>query len=317
LKRLERGPTVPEPETETPLWLRCASAVVRHLPAGRYRLMNALCLGSSRVFKGRIGAGNLTFRCDLRDSIAREVWFTGHYEPQETALVTAILQPGHVFVDVGANWGYFTLLGAQCVGPEGRVVGLEPDPRLFPELRDNVARNGLAQVTALRTAAARTAGTMSMAGFDEQGGNFGLSRLSDGITEGRTFDVSTKPLDDVLDDLGVRHVDLLKMDIEGAEGMALDGLARSLATHRIDRLLLELHPALLAEQGETSATVVDRLQSAGYRPWRVDHSPGATRRAAYARNMSPRSLLQPLDAGAPLDAWPHLLWVAPGMEPLP
>ena len=57
-------------------------------------------------------AGGYWFECDPRDAIAREVCFTGRYEPQETALVRTILRPGMSFVDVGANWGYFTLLAA-------------------------------------------------------------------------------------------------------------------------------------------------------------------------------------------------------------
>jgi tRNA G37 N-methylase Trm5 len=117
------------------------------------------------------------FRCDLRDSIAREVCFTGRYEPQETALVRALLGPGMSFVDVGANWGYFTLLAAHQVGRSGRVISLEPDPRLFPVLADNIAVNHLSQVTALQVAAGSESGSLTLAGFDEAGDNFGLSRV--------------------------------------------------------------------------------------------------------------------------------------------
>lgn len=286
--------------------------------------MNWLCrCRRSSPFLASTGRaeGSLRFRCDLRDGIAREVCFTGQYEPQETAIVKALLRQGDTFVDVGANWGYFTLLAAHQVGPDGRVLSLEPDPRLFPALQDNIDRNGLDQVSTLQVAAASACGTMSLAGFDEGFGNFGLSRLSAVAgaagAEGCTFRVQARPLDDMLDELKVRHVDLLKMDIEGAEGMALDGLSRSLAAHRVDRLLLEVHPGLLPDHNETPATVVARLLAANYRPWRVDHSPAAMRRAAYARRPCLRSLLHPHDLGDPLDAWPHLLWVASGVEVLP
>src|SRR5262245_56723365 len=119
-----------------PPWVRLAARVIRRLPAGRYRAMNQIHRLSQSAFWMRSPKrlGGWSFQCDLRDSIAREVCFTGRYEPQETALVQAILKPGMSFVDVGANWGYFTLLAAHKVGVKGRVVSLEPDPRLFPVL---------------------------------------------------------------------------------------------------------------------------------------------------------------------------------------
>src|SRR5438309_3356841 len=88
-----------------PLWVRFFSGLVRRLPAGRYRLMNWLCRRPSGPFWAQSTAtlGSFTFQCDLRDQIAREVCFTGCYEPQETAIVQHLLSPGMVFVDVGAN----------------------------------------------------------------------------------------------------------------------------------------------------------------------------------------------------------------------
>src|SRR5271154_3420748 len=92
-----------------PRWLSAAARIVKRLPRGRYRVMNAL----SRVvhvpaFAARFprGGPGLIFECDLRNSLAREVYFTGQYEPQETILIEALLKPGDTFVDVGAHWGY-------------------------------------------------------------------------------------------------------------------------------------------------------------------------------------------------------------------
>lgn len=304
-----------------PAWVYGASAVVRRLPAGRYRLMNWLCRCPPAAFLASTDAGDggHWFRCDLADTIAREVCFTGRYEPQETAVLKAVLRPGDVFVDVGANWGYFTLLAAHRVGAGGRVVSLEPDPRLFPVLAENVARNGLAQVLPLQVAASDAEGSMRLAGFDEAGGNSGLSRLvpGDGPVAGPVFDVPTRPLDALLDELGLGRVDVLKMDIEGAEGLALRGLARLLAARGVSRLLLELHPAQLVRHGHSAAAVAALLSEAEYVPWAIDHSRGATRRAAYAIDLRPESLLHRWDARSTLDDWPHLLWIAPGVELLP
>lgn len=300
-----------------PKWVHSAGVVIRHLPAGRYRLMNWLPRRSSHPFWKRMATelGGFSFKCDLKDSIAREVCFTGRYEPQETALVQSLLAPEMTFVDVGANWGYYTLLGAHLVGHRGRVIGMEPDPRLFPILLENIKRNGLPNVDAVQVAAATQTGTLTLSGYDASGDNYGLSRIvSHAETNAMAFQVETRSVDELLDELGVGSVDLLKMDIEGAEDMALNGMTVGLVNHRYRRVLLELHPALLAERGLTSQGILDLMISNGYKGWWIDFSPGASRAAAYSSKIKVRDYLRPLDASITLDNWPHILWLAPDTE---
>jgi len=97
-----------------PLWVRVAAHLIQHQPRGRYRTANWLGHRSVDPFWGRLpeDLGRLFFQCDLRDHIMREVCFTGCYEPQETALLKLLLRPGMTVVDVGANWGYFSLAAA-------------------------------------------------------------------------------------------------------------------------------------------------------------------------------------------------------------
>jgi FkbM family methyltransferase len=263
-------------------------------------------------------SGSYLFRCDLRDAIAREVCFTGRYEPQETALVSTILSPGMTLVDVGANWGYFTLLAASLVGPTGRVLSLEPDPRLYAALTFNIKLNALATVTALPTAAAERRGVLTLAGFDETQDNWGLSRLVDPTwvgAGGPRFDVAADSLDALLDEQEVDRVDLVKIDVEGAETIALRGMRRGLERQRYRHVILELHPTILADLGDGARGVLDTLAGAGYRGWWIDHSPSTNRRVAYRRPTDPRRLLRPVDpgddgSGCPRDAWPHMLWLA-------
>lgn len=302
-----------------PAWVRVAATLTRWLPAGRYRLMNWLCRRPGVPFWARCPAelGRFTFLCDLRDSICREVCFTGRYEPQETALVKALLQPGMTFLDVGANWGYFSLLGAFLAGPSGRVISLEPEPRLFACLEKNAARNGFAQIRCLSLAAADREGSLQFAGFSDDQSNWGISRLvARDAAPASTFAVPTQSLDRLLDELGVASVDLLKMDIEGAEGFALAGLERTLREQRVSRLLLELHPAELKSHGQTVADVVAPLRALGYTGWGIAHNAQDTRKAAYARQLDVQELLRPFSEEE-LGAWPHTLWVRPGLSTLP
>jgi FkbM family methyltransferase len=297
-----------------PLRIRLLAALVRRLPVGRYRVMRRVARPAPPPFVARLpkSAGGHAFHCDLRDGIAREVCFTGAYEPLETALVRALLPAGGTFVDVGANWGYFTLLAAHLAGAAGRVVALEPDPRLHASLAANVGRNALAHVTPLAVAAAARHGTMALAGFDEAGENWGLSSLAGAGGAGPTFQVPARPLDDVLDGLGVGPVDLVKVDVEGAEPLVLAGMERGIARGRYRAVLLELHPSLVSGYVEFEGRLRDRMAAAGYRGWWIDHTPAAARRAAYARRLDPRPFLQPVGVSAddrPTDAWPHQLWL--------
>jgi FkbM family methyltransferase len=301
-----------------PLWMKAAARVVRRLPFARYRVMNALSTFSPvrGPFVARIPASRegLRFECDLRNGLAREVFFTGQYEPQETCLVRALLRPGDTFLDVGAHWGYFTFLAAEAVTPSGRVVAVEADPRIHRTLMANLALNQLPHVSALHVAAAAEEGTVKLEGYDEAQDNWGISRVRDASqASARAFSVPARPLDAVLDELGLGRVSLVKMDIEGAEVFALAGMRQGLQAHRYERLLLELHPPQLREHGSDPAKLTAMLTESGYRGWVVDHSPEATRRWAYARVLEPHMLLRPLSPSEPLDAWPHVLWVAPGI----
>ena len=254
--------------------------------------------------------GSKFFLCHLRDRIMREVCLTGRYEPQETALLQQILRPGMVFVDVGANWGYFTLAAAHLVGRAGRVISVEADPRACRTLRANIARNDLDFVTILEMAASDAPGTLQMQEYEpaaNEAGNFGLARTTTVVEHGRQFKVRARTLDDVLDQAGIGHVDLVKMDIEGAESRALAGLSRALSARRVRRVLLEVHPQHLRDQGSSAERVIADLRGHGYRAWQIDHSPSVYRRVA-AGQMDVTSALTPLTDVTDLGPWPHLLW---------
>lgn len=297
---------------DTPWWVDPAARIIQRLPAGRYRVMNWIGRRGGDPFWARMPAdfGALCFQCDLRDGIMREVCLTGRYEPQETALLQQILQPGMTFVDVGANWGYFTLCAAHLVGRTGRVLSIEVDPRACRTLKASVARNNLHSVTVLEMAASDGPGVLRLHEYEgraNESGNFGLIDAAAGGSPRREYEVTASPIDDVLDRAGIEHVDLLKMDIEGAEGRALAGLQRALADRRIKFLILEMHPEYLRNQGTSAEQIVADLRAYGYRAWKIDHSASAHRRIASGR-MDITSVLTPLAETRDLGSWPHLLW---------
>jgi FkbM family methyltransferase len=295
-----------------PLWASLSAPIIRRLPLGRYRMMNWLCRGSSARFVARFpgSALGLRFECNVRSGTDREVFFTGSYEPPETMLIRRLVAPMGTFVDVGANWGYFSLIMAEHVGSMGRVVAIEADPRIHAILERNFSLNDLPQVRAIHAAAVAESGLLSLVGFDEESSdNWGTSRIAGGSGPASvSFEVPARSLDDVLDESGLDTVDLVKMDIEGAEFLALAGMSAGLRRGRYHRILLELHPAALAEYGTNPGAIIEGLLEMGYRGWVIAHSAADLRRAAYAHGEPVDSFLRPLRWPEPLDAWPHLVF---------
>lgn len=296
-------------ERPAPFWVRAAAAVIGRAPVGRYRLTHGLARFAGAPFLRKLprSLGGYTFHCDLRDTVAREVCFTGRYEPQETQLAARVLSAGMTAVDVGANWGYFTLAAAHWVGPSGRVVAFEPEPRLFRMLSSNVSRNRLRHVTTRPLAVAARAGRVDLVAFEEAGGNWGTSQTVAAAGDGGCDAVG---LDDQLDREKVGIVDLLKIDVEGAEGDVIEGMARGIASGRYRYVLLECHADRLEARAQSIEQCVAPFVAAGYTVRAIEHTPDTHRRAG-VRELPASELLRPFDP-AVLPEWPHLFFAAPG-----
>ena len=226
-----------------PLWVRALARVLPWMPVGRYWLVHQLRRFAVPPFVMRLPPEPRRVCLPLRsrDSVAREVCFTGCYEPQETQLASRLLHAGDVFVDVGANWGYFTLAGAHWVGAGGRVIAFEPEPRLFALLTSNLEANRLDFVKAYRTAAAAGSGRHRLHGISCRQRQLGAVAI-DRRGAPADFDCETVALDDALDAAGIGTVQLTKIDVEGGEADVLTGMARGLAQGRYRYVLMECHP---------------------------------------------------------------------------
>ena len=290
-------------------WERALRQLLRRVPRGRYRLLDLLAPSSGHVAAALAAdLGGARFEADLSDALAREVCFTGMYEPPITRVFQRHLRRGGAVIDAGANWGYFTLMAATACGPDGIVWALEPDPRHFGTLTRNVTCNAFAQVRLLPAAAAAAGETLTLVGYDDTEANRGVSRVAashEPAAGGRQFTVEAVTLDAIT--AAGSRVDLVKIDVEGAEDLVLQGMQAGLAAKRYRAILLELHPPLLRERGIDPASCVTRLQDAGYRGWTIDASPAAYR-AAIDPGVPLESLLRPLDDWR-RSSWPHLLWL--------
>lgn len=187
-------------------------------------------------------------------------------EPLMAELFCSKINPGMTVVDIGAHLGQYTLLAARKVGSTGRVLAFEPHPRSFDYLRGNIARNGYNEtVTALPIAVSNQNGEAVLhADLLQSDFTSLLGRRDPADTQ--EVKVKTAVLD-AID--GQMNPDVVKIDVEGAEILVLDGIAqtlhRSRTAGRSPTLFIESNPEALAQAGSSPRALRDRLERLGFR----------------------------------------------------
>lgn len=247
--------------------LRVAAAYLRHAPVetGKWRLIGHFLprlradgptLGE-RLVRTRYG---FRFKADLSDWLGQYVYLTGSYEPPTARVIHALLRPGDTFIDIGANSGFFTLLASLRVAPGGRVLAFEPVPSMRKRLRANLSLNGTKNVVVHDVALSNKAGECVF--HEGPAGHKGLSSLRPLENEARSFAVRTLPLDDIPIPAGATR--LIKIDVEGAEQLVVDGMRRLLERDR-PNVVLEVTDRYLSAFGHGAVGLCGSLCEMGYR----------------------------------------------------
>ncbi len=201
------------------------------------------------------GIGDLQFELQQRN----DFWISdpirsGHiFEAHILEVLRTLIARGDTFLDVGANIGWFTVIGSRLVGPDGRVVAVEPESGNVRLLKRNVRLNGCRNVRVFPCAAGATRATGRL---DLSGDNQGDHRLDVLTTRGATVSVPVRPLD-MLVKSGT--VDVAKFDTQGSEAAALRGMTRLLDANPRIRLLLEFWPYGLSQCGASVEELLSLL----------------------------------------------------------
>ncbi len=225
--------------------------VARYLPFTRRWLWNRvinphLAWRNYRfVVKTNFGA---LIKGTTSDVIQRYIYYFGMWDPNVEAFLRARLRPGDIFVDVGANIGYFTLLGAKLVGRQGRVVAIEASTLVVEHLEANVARNRLMDLVRCVHAAASDHEGMAIL-YAGQVGNIGSASIV--RAEGKlTENVRAVPLEKMLLSSEIESVRVIKIDVEGAESLVFRGMQALLPRLRPDtEIVMEITPDLSDTDG--------------------------------------------------------------------
>lgn len=191
----------------------------------------------------------------------------GCYETFPRQLFQKLLKPGMTVVDVGANIGLYTALAARGVGPNGRVVAVEPESHNCEFIRKTLARN---QFTNVEVVQAGIGDQTGMAHLYINLENRADHRIFDKQATRSAVDVQLYRLDDLLAKLGITHVDMIKIDIQGAEALAVEGMLSTWQSNSDIRVMIEFWPWGILQSGHQPADLLRRIREQGFSIFEMD-----------------------------------------------
>jgi FkbM family methyltransferase len=197
---------------------------------------------------------------DLADPVQFQIAREGYvYEPETTRFLESQLSEGGAFVDVGANWGYYTCFAAHRVGPTGLVVAIEPHRGNYSRLQQTLSRNRIQNAVAVNAAAWVNNGNrvkMVKPWYRQTTGAY---------IGGNGGSIQTRTVDSIVSQtVSGRPVKAVKIDVEGAELLVLQGMRATLKAHR-PALVVETS-GLLFRFGHDFKQLYDYLGEFGYKP---------------------------------------------------
>ncbi len=200
--------------------------------------------------------GDLSMELDLGEHMGSQIFWFGYYARDILSALRKLIRPGMTFLDVGANIGEVSLFAAKRVGKDGRVIAFEPIASICQSFRGNISANGFANVTLLEMGAADFVGEASIfvqpERFADGSHHRGLGTMYPSSSRNHLVDtIRVTTIDTVVAELGLSRIDIIKMDVEGAELAALRGAVGTIARFK---------PIIAMEIGE------ETCRSAGYAP---------------------------------------------------
>lgn len=276
-------PMIASPATSgafSPLTLTASKVLRRVRPAGLGSWMGTLCgLAERRPFPTRHGQ----FAISPMSMFGGVLLQTGEYEPSMIEVLRKHLKPGDVFVDLGANEGYFSVIASGLVGSGGRVIAIEPQSRLQAVIQTNLRLNSCANVEIERIVVSGVNGELDLT-LTPQTNTGGSSlwpsrqKLRGVLSKER---VQSRTLGSFLVSAGIAGCDLMKVDIEGAEWDVFMSAGDVLRSGAIHRFVLEIHNSLLEARGLRGTDLHEFILSCGYSlddslgPWVYCKTPDA------------------------------------------
>ncbi len=208
------------------------------------------------------------------EAVTSLIWRHGFYEEATSIFILQNLKHGGRFVDIGAHFGYFTILASRIVGAEGRVVAVEAMPETYKLLKNNIDKNSLDNVESYEMAASSKKQTLIFKDFGIVNSSANTSSVARGVMAnkeafGREVKVNGAPLDGVLNKANSARIDMIKIDAESSEEDVLLGLRETLEKHK-PIMLIELGGAAGVEEDLRVQNIFSFMASFNYRGCKFD-----------------------------------------------
>lgn len=207
------------------------------------------------------------------DVLQNKIYISGsHYEEAIYRFIDeqSGIGPGDIIFDVGGHIGYYSLLFARIVGPDGYVLTFEPQSDLATALQNSLKLNQINWVTVENLAISDISQSLKL----YQPTDTGRTSAVD-VLEGKPILVNSMSLDEYLSNTPNCQPTLIKLDIEGAEWLALSGMSNLLQRPSPPRLLIEMHKQQIESLGGTPENLVEMLKETGkFRLFQIHHERG-------------------------------------------
>jgi FkbM family methyltransferase len=206
----------------------------------------------------------LTLSVPARDGFGFRLLTQGNWEPFLMYLFKKSICPGMTVVDVGAHIGLYALVASTLVGPEGKVYAFEPELQNYDLLQKNIKANGFTNVIPLRKVVQDRPGTAKLYLHPERSELHSVRKLGKGA---KAIVVEAISLDDFL--VG-QKVDVVKIDVEGAEMAVLQGMQRIISENQEIKVFWEFVPQFLTEAGADPRHFLAKLVAHGFTIYELD-----------------------------------------------
>jgi FkbM family methyltransferase len=209
------------------------------------------------------GIDDLSVFTDFADERVLEVIHEIRGENPEFTVMRELLSEGDTFVDIGANFGTFSLLASRLVGATGRVISVEPQPRLASMIRKSLLSSHASNCEVHQIACGDRPGEATLLIPKDDSGRAGFFAAFSGRKSHASIPVTVETLDSLLVDVARPGNLLIKIDVEGSEIDVLSGAKETVAARR-PAIMVELNPWSASAGGRSAREVVDWLTAAGY-----------------------------------------------------
>ena len=210
------------------------------------------------------------FFIDSDDKVAVETYLTTDYEPGTTDFLKRILKKGMNVINVGANIGYFTLLAAREVGPEGKVFAFEPFPKTVEILEKNILTNGLKNIEVELKAVSNKTDFATLLTGGSSLHNFISKKKFPQLTENK---VPTITVDEFLKNKDIT-IDFIQIDAEGQEPLIFEGMKKTLENKNLE-IIFEYNPFTLEFSDTTPDDLLDPIEKMGFLLYLINENTGS------------------------------------------